>query len=424
MQNERPQLAAFVGIDWADKEHAVCMRLSQSTKSEPLTLPQKPEEVAAWALALKKRFAGKPVGVCLEQSRGALIYALSQYPWLIIYPINPKSLARYRESLYPSRSKNDPTDAELLCDFLAKHQDHLHPWQAEDGETRKLRLLLENRETLVDDRTRLSHRLRDMLKLFFPQALEWAGPLTKPMSWAFLLKWNTLAELQKVRKSELLKFFYAHHVRRGDQITDLHDQIKIAVPLVTDVAIVDTAVLLVRSLCKQLLALQPFVDAHDEEIAALYACHPERGLFDCLPVAGPVMGPRLVVAFGRDRQRYAGSEDLQQLSGIAPVTEQSGQSSWTHWRWAAPSFLRQTFHEFAGHSIPNCEWAKAFYDLQRKRGKSHHAAVRSLAFKWIRVLFRCWKNSIPYDDARYLQTLRQRGSPLVALLSAQPQEAC
>lgn len=90
--------------------------------------------------------------------------------------------------------------------------------------------MLENRETLVDDRTRLSHRLRDMLKLYFPQALDWAGPLNKPMSWAFLLKWNTLADLQKARKNELLKFFYAHHVRRGDQIADLHDPIKTAVP--------------------------------------------------------------------------------------------------------------------------------------------------------------------------------------------------
>jgi transposase len=399
------------------------LRIPPGTQPETQTLSQKPEELAAWALALKERFPAQLVGVCLEQTRGALIYALSQYPWMLLYPINPKSLARYRESLYPSHSKNDPQDAELLCDFLVKHQDHLHPWQAEDAETRKLRLLLENRETLVDDRTRLSHRLRDTLKIFFPQALEWAGPLTKPMSWAFLLKWSSLPELQEARKNELLKFFYAHHVRRGDQIADLYERIRAAVPLVTDSAIVESAMLLVHSLCKQLQALQPYIDEHNEQIAALYARHPEKDLFDNLPGAGPVIGPRLVVAFGRDRQRYGGSEDLQQLSGIAPVTEKSGRSCWTHWRWAASAFLRQTFHEYAGHSIPHCAWAKAYYRLQRQRGKGHHAAVRALAFKWIRVLYRCWKDGTPYDDARYLERLRQSASPLLALLPQAPQEA-
>ena len=113
-QNARP-LSAFVGIDWADKEHAVCLRAATGGPSERRLLAQTAEDLAAWALSLKERFQGEPVGICLEQSRGPLIYGLSQYPWLVLYPINPKSLARYRESLYPSHRKNDPTDAELLC---------------------------------------------------------------------------------------------------------------------------------------------------------------------------------------------------------------------------------------------------------------------------------------------------------------------
>ncbi len=66
-----------------------------------------------------------------------------------------------------------------------------------------------------------------------------------------------------------------------------------------------------------------------------------------------------------------------------------------------------TFHEFAGHSIVKCQWARAYYDLQIHRGNSHHAAVRALAFKWIRILFRCWKNRTPYDEQVYLQSLQK-----------------
>lgn len=417
------ELAAHVGIDWADREHAVCVRTADGAM-ECRMLAQQPAAVAEWAQELRARFGGRPVGVCLEQSRGALVYALSAFSWIVLYPINPKSLARYRESLYPSRSKNDPTDAALLSDFLAKHRDQLRPWKAEDSETLQLRLLLENRETLVDDRTRLSHRLRDTLKRYFPQAIEWAGPLTHATSWAFLLKWPRLTDLKRTSKGALLRFFHAHHVRRVDKVAEIWPRIQAAVDPVSEPALVESSVLMVQSLCRQLQTLQPAIDEHDRQIEALYARHPDKALFDNLPGAGPVLGPRLLVAFGTDRDKYTAPEQLQQLGGIAPVTEQSGQRSWTHWRWAASSFLRQSFHEFAAHSILRSAWARAYYQLQRQRGKKHHAAVRALAYKWIRVLYRCWKDRQPYDEARYVACLIAHGSPLAAALQPPAQVAC
>lgn len=416
-EGESDELAAVVGIDWADTEHAFCLHTAQGEKIDGV-LEHKPESIAEWARGLHARFADRLIGVCLEQSRGPLIYALSMFPWIVLYPINPKSLARYRESFYPSRSKNDPNDAALLCDYLDHHRERLRPWKAEDAPTRELRLLLENRETLVDDRTRLTHRLCAQLKLYFPQAIEWAGPLTKPMSWAFLLKWPSLSQLKKTSKKTLLNFFYAHHVRRGDQISDLWPRIQHAVEPVQDSALLESAMLLVQGLCRQLQVLQASIDQHDKQIAALYARHPEKPLFDNLPGAGPVLGPRLLVAFGTDRSKFTEAPQIQQLSGIAPVTEQSGKTSRTHWRWAASSFLRQSFHEFAAHSIRTSAWAKAYYRLQIQRGKQHHAAVRALAYKWIRILYRCWQDHIPYDESRYLAQLIARGSPLAASLQS------
>src|SRR5215813_1283310 len=70
-------------------------------------------------------------------------------------------------------------------------------------------------------------------------------------------------------------------------------------------------------------------------------------------------------------------------------------------------FLRQTFHEFATHSIRRSEWARAYYEhLRGDEKKSHHAAVRALAYKWIRIIFRCWKDGKPYDERVYLDSLR------------------
>ena len=141
------------------------------------------------------------------------------------------------------------------------------------------------------------------------------------------------------------------------------------------------------------------------------------------PGAGPALGPRLLSAFGADRNRLPAPKDLQTHAGIAPVIERSGKQCWTHWRWNCPKFLRQTFHDFAKTSIPHSVWAKAYYEMRRKRGKGHNAAVRSLAFKWIRILHRCWQDRKPYNEALYLQTLKQRGSEIARLIAQQPQEA-
>lgn len=255
-QNEQKiELAAFVGIDWADQEHAVCWKAVHQSELHHETLKQEPGALAAWAAAIHQRFDGRPVGVCLEQSRGPLIYGLSAYPWLVLYPVNPKSLARYREALSPSRAKDDPSDAALLCQFLALHREQLRPWQAEDPATRALRLLLENREKLVDQRTALTHQLRALLKSYFPQALEWAGDLLRPMAWAFLVKWPSLEDLQAASKSRILNFYYAHGVRRGDLIAQVPDQVREAVPLIRDAALIDTSGLLAQALCHQLQAL-------------------------------------------------------------------------------------------------------------------------------------------------------------------------
>jgi hypothetical protein len=113
------------------------------------------------------------------------------------------------------------------------------------------------------------------------------------------------------------------------------------------------------------------------------------------------MAPRLIAAMGSQRDRYQSAADIQRYSGIAPVVASSGKLRWVHWRWACPKFLRQTFHEWALHSVADSDWAREYYDQQRAKGKRRNTAIRSLAFKWIRVLFRCWKARTPYDENVY-----------------------
>ena len=167
--------------------------------------------------------------------------------------------------------------------------------------------------------------------------------------------------------------------------------------------------MLVDQLRVTLQAIQRF----DDEIAALASTHADYPLFSALPGAGPHLAPRLLVAFGEQRERFRNAAELQKYSGIAPVTERSGKKHWVHWRWQCPTFLRQTFVEWAAQTINKSFWAGAFYSQQRAKGCTHQAALRALAFKWIRILYRCWATRTLYNEAEYLRALERRGSPLL-----------
>jgi len=116
---------------------------------------------------------------------------------------------------------------------------------------------------------------------------------------------------------------------------------------------------------------------------------------------------------GSDRSRWTRVEDLLCFSGVAPVIERSGKQNWIRWRYFCPKFFRQSFVEYAEQSIQHSFWARAYYSMQRAKGKAHNAAVRALAFKWIRIIWRCWQTRIPYNEVIYLESLRKSGSPLL-----------
>ena len=127
-----PPIVAWIGLDWADQKHDVCLQATGSAEVEHTVVEQKPEALHAWVAELRRRFPHGPIAIALEQSRGSLFYALMNYEFLCLYPIPPKALADYRKALYPSGRKDDPVDAQLLLEFLRKHPGRFRPWVADD----------------------------------------------------------------------------------------------------------------------------------------------------------------------------------------------------------------------------------------------------------------------------------------------------
>jgi transposase len=272
----------------------------------------------------------------------------------VLFPVNPNMLAK-------SKAKDDPTDAELALELLVRHREALTCLTPQSAPMRALVQLVHDRRRLVHDRVRLSNRLTSTLKNYFPLALDWFQDKATIVFCDFLSRWPTLKQARRARKSTLQAFFREHNVRYAQVIEQRLNAIRSAMPLTEDPAIIQPQVLLVGALVAQLRTVLTAIEQFDTAIADTCNQLGDYALFRNLPGAGPVLAPRLLAAFGEDRERYHSASELQQYAGIAPVTERSGQKSWVHWRYRAPSFLRQTFVEWAGETIPRSFWAKAYY---------------------------------------------------------------
>lgn len=405
------KFGAYVGLDWGDQFHAAAVWDARTEARTQERIEHTPAALHDWVGRLRCRYQSGQIAIAIEQSRGAVFDTLSGYEFLVLYPINPRSAARYREAFRPSNPKDDPTDAGSLLDMLCKHRDQLRPFVADDRCTRQLRLLTEDRRELVDQRTAHVQRLTERLKAYFPQALRWAGGLTSVQACEFLERWTTLDQIKSTRPCQV-RAFYRRHRHSDAWIDPILSEIRLAVSLHSDPSITTAAVMLVRSEVAQIRVLSSSIAQYDRRISETFAEHPDAAIFGSFPGAGAQLAPRLAAAFGTNRDRYLSAVDMSTSSGIAPVLRRSGQSTVVQMRWACPKFLRQTFHEFARLSIGQSLWARAFYDQQRQRGHSHHQAIRALAYRWIRILFVCWKNRTAYDEKKYLEQLRRRGSPL------------
>lgn len=405
--------SVLIGIDWADAKHDVC-EMPVGTKDYQLSvISSKPQALHDWALSLKERYPDKPVAVACELKKGPLIYALRQYEHITLFTINPSTVARYRKAFTQSGAKNDPSDAFIQTEILALHMDKLTLIQPESSKVRALAQMLEYRRKLVQDRVNLSNRITVTLKNYYPQVLDWFKEKDTIVFCDFVTRWPEFADIQKVRKQTLLNFFNQHNSHYPAVNEKRFTDIKAACALTNDPGVIEPNRLLIEVMICQLKLLIEAIARFDQEIKTHYRAQKDRVIFDSFPGAGPQLAPRIFVAFGSNRERYNTAADLQKYAGVAPVIEQSGKKKWVHWRYSCPTFLRQTFVEWAGLSIRYSFWAKAYYEQQISKGKPHNTVIRALAFKWIRIAFRCWKTSTPYDESTYLKALKKQGSPLL-----------
>ena len=200
------EYSVLVGLDWANKKHDVCLQTSGKPSRSFNIIGSSPEAVDEWVQDLHQQYGGQ-IAIALELDKGPIVYALQKYDYITLYPVHPLMLAKYRQVFSPSGAKDDPTDAELALEMMIQYPEKIKPLTVLSPEMRKLRHLVEQRRGLVNDRRRLTNRLVNALKQYYPQPLDWFSHRDTTMFCEFICRWPNLQQLKRAHQKTVRAFF-------------------------------------------------------------------------------------------------------------------------------------------------------------------------------------------------------------------------
>ncbi len=415
MSEATPTYDLIVSIDRSDKSLAVVLLHPTSGVLGEQTVSTAVEDLDRWWRQLQADHPHAKLVVAFEQPAPNLVAFFAPRGAAAIYALNPSATWAYRRSLVVSHARTDSSDAKHQALFVLHHRADLKEWKPPAQSVVELDRLCEARRKFVDERTAMTNRLQATLKRYYPQALQLIHEdIWRTMNLEFLRRWPSPQALKKSRLATLKSFYHKHGSRSADRWEDRSAVLEALIPLVAEAPLSDLVE--VATLVDILEALNTAITRYDSAIAELFAKQPAAQLaqVEAMPGAGPILSPRLYVAFAQFAETCPRAADFAAAVGVAPVTDQSGKMRKVYRRLRCDKHTRQTFVEWAKEACKHSTWAAAYVERRKKAGHGFHVILRGLAYKWIRILWRCWHDAVPYDEAKYLQRLREKGSPLVA----------
>jgi transposase len=392
----------YVGIDWAEAQHAACLLAADGTVVRRLTIPHTSAGLRKLRAAIA---AAEPaptaVLVAIERPDGLLVTTLLEAGY-VVYALNPKGVERYRERTRLAGGKTDPADAELLARILLTDRDRHRPLRPSGSQAEELRVLGRQDETASRDQTRLLNRLRHAVLAVCPGLLDAFPDLDAVSALAFLELWPTVTAARALRRDEIEAFLRRHnHCRPVAAAARIHAALQ-AEALCAPAHLVAAHAGAIQLAARQLLLLHRQRLAWEKRLRDLLAgdrAHPDGEILLSLPGLDACLAARVLGEIGDRRERFPTPAALQSYAGTAPVTKASGRARVVVARSACNRFLRQTLLRWAYCSIVRSAWARAFYDRHRAAGKSHFTALRALANRWLGILHHLLATGQRYDEA-------------------------
>jgi transposase len=397
----------YIGVDWADAEHAVWVEDETATKILSRTVPQTVDGLQEWGRWLdEQRGAGIELWAAIEKPEGRIIDFLLDHG-VLVYAVNPKAVDRARDRFRMSGAKSDPFDARVLASFLRTDHGHLTPLRPSSEPAQELKGLTRDHARQVRQQTRLLNQLTAALKGYYPRALEVGEDLKSQWARAFLRDYPTPAAVTALTEGRWEKWARAHRLSaaRTAELWTVLARPQLAVPA----HVVRVHAQRVSVLLDQLDVTIAGVETYRKAITDFFARLPAAEWASSLPGgAGGTTVPHLYAELGDAAGRWESFRQLQGHAGAVPVTDRSGKQVLVKFRFACNLHLRQAAHQFAFQSLSKSEWARAYYDRCRKRGHDHHHALRALAAKWLKIIFVLWTRQVAYDETHHLATMARQ----------------
>ena len=405
-------MSYFVGLDWASQEHAVCVINEHAQIVWRTTIPHTAIGLAELRSRLARLAPPATLSVAMERPSGLLIDSLIDGGFTVV-PVHPNALKASRARYAAAQGKSDAGDAFILADLLRTDGHRFRPLQPLSDETRALRALVRTRDDLVAQRVALANQLRALLESFWSGAAQIFADVDSPIALAFLARYPTPHSAQRLGEKRLAAFLAQQHYCGRRPGPELLARLHAAPTAPCGEAESEAKGELIRALVAVLDPLVRQLRHLSSTIEQAIAVHADGPILMSLPRAGRINAAQMLAELGDDRRRFISYEHLAAEAGVAPVTPASGKHRAVTFRWACNKRLRLALTTFADNSRHASAWAAQAYQRARARGCDHPHATRILARAWLRVLWRCWQDHLPYDPA-----LHRSAQPLAHIAAA------
>ena len=393
-----PEALFFTGIDWAAETHAVCVMNAAGKIAAGFTIEHSADGIAALIRRLA-RF-GSPGGmpVAIERPDGRLVDLLLEAGHPVV-PVKPNAIKTWREGEVLSGAKSDAGDAAVIAEYLRLRAHKLKAAAPYSDQTKALRTVVRTRGDIVEMRVAATNQLSALLDAHWPGARAIFADVESPVSLEFLTRYPTPDSAAHLGEKRMAAFCVKHGYSGRRTPAQLLARLRSAPAGATGEALTEALRDAVLAAAGVLIALNASVKTLDRSIAAHLGEHPDGAIFTSLPRSGQVNAAQVLAEWGDARQAYEAPDSVAALAGCTPVTTQSGKYRGVHFRWACNKRFRAAITTFADNSRHASPWAAKIYNDARASGKDHPHSVRILARAWIRVIYRCWNDGVPYDAA-------------------------
>ncbi|MGH9217265.1 MAG: IS110 family transposase [Acidimicrobiales bacterium] len=390
----------FCGIDWASERHAVCVLDDAGRKATAFAIAHTADGLDQLVARLGRLGDPATLPVAIERPDGRLVDRLLEAGHPVV-PVQPSAIKAWRDAEVGSGAKHDAGDAALIAEYLRLRRHRLRALQPFSAPTRALRAVVRTRDDLVDQRTAATNQLAACLDAFWPGARCVFADLASPIALDFLARYPTPESAASLGERRMAAFLVKHGYCGRRSPGELVARLRAAPPGLVGTVEVEARRDAALAMVGVLRALVTAIKDLDRAVVAHLGEHPDAEIFTSLPRSGRINAAQVLAEWGDCRPAYDGPDAVACLAGATPVTRQSGKHAAVSFRWACNKRFRQAITTFADNSRHASPWAAKVYAQALARGCDHPHAVRILARAWIRVIWRCWIDQVPYDPAKH-----------------------